>query len=82
MALAITEKDRTACDLRAVSAKCKDAKAARRMLAIAMVLEGYDRTTAAASFTNSLCIAISAYSRPATASSLKSKIRLCHHTSK
>ena len=45
--MAITGKDRTACDLRAVSAKCKDAKAARRMLAIAMVLEGYDRKTAA-----------------------------------
>jgi len=47
MALAITGKDRTACDLRAVSAKCKDAQAARRMLAIAMVLEGHDRKTAA-----------------------------------
>ena len=47
MAVAITGKDKTAQDVRAVSAKCKDAKAARRMLAIAMVLEGYDRMTAA-----------------------------------
>ena len=47
MAVAITRKDRTAGELRAVGSKCKDAKAALRMLAIAMVLEGYDRKTAA-----------------------------------
>ena len=47
MALAITGKDGTAQDVRAVWAKRKDAKAARRMLAIAMVVEGYDRKTAA-----------------------------------
>ena len=47
MALAITGKDKTAQDVRAVAARCKDAKAARRMLAIAMVLEGYDRKTTA-----------------------------------
>ncbi|MFO7757536.1 MAG: hypothetical protein R6V26_03505 [Roseovarius sp.] len=38
MAVAITRKDRTAGELRAVAAKCKDAKAALRMLSIAMVL--------------------------------------------
>lgn len=47
MAVTITRKDMSARELRAVSAKCKDAKAARRMLAIALVLEGYDRKTAA-----------------------------------
>src|SRR6056297_1695140 len=47
MAVAITRKDRTAGELRAVGAKCKDAKAALRMLSIAMVLEGYERKTAA-----------------------------------
>jgi len=47
MAVAITGKDKTAHDVCAVSAKCKDAKAARRMLAIVTVLEGYDRKTAA-----------------------------------
>ena len=47
MAVVLTRKDRTAGELRAVAAKCKDAKAALRMLSIAMVLEGYDRKTAA-----------------------------------
>jgi transposase len=47
MAVVITGNDKTAQEVRAVSAKCKDAKAARRMLAISMVLEGYDRKTAA-----------------------------------
>ena len=47
MAVAITRKDRTAGELRAVAAKCEDAKAALRMVAMAMVVEGYDRKTAA-----------------------------------
>jgi transposase len=46
-AIEITRKDLTARDLRAASAKARDAKAARRMLAIALVLEGKDRKTAA-----------------------------------
>ena len=40
-------KDLTAKELRAASTKARDAKAARRMLAIALVLEGKDRKTAA-----------------------------------
>src|SRR4030081_3804230 len=46
-AIEITRKDLTARELRAVSAKARDAKAARRMPAIALVLEGKDRKTAA-----------------------------------
>jgi len=46
MAVEITRKDASAGDLRAVAARTKDAKAARRMLAIALVLEGSDRKTA------------------------------------
>jgi transposase len=47
VAIAITRRELTAADLRAVAAKCRDAQAARRMLAVALVLEGVDRTTAA-----------------------------------
>ncbi len=47
MAVEITRKDMSAGDLRAVTARTKDAKTARRMLAIALVLEGSDRKTAA-----------------------------------
>ena len=47
MAVEITRKDVSAGDLRAVAARTKDARAARRMLAIALVLEGSDRKTAA-----------------------------------
>ena len=47
MTVAITRMDMTAQELRRASSKIKDAKAARRMLAIALVLEGVDRTTAA-----------------------------------
>ena len=47
MAVAITRTDLSARELRAAAAKEKDAKAARRMLALAMVLEGMDRKTAA-----------------------------------
>lgn len=49
MAVEITRKDVSAGDLRAVAARTKDAKAARRMLAIALLLEGSDRKTAAKS---------------------------------
>lgn len=45
----ITRRDLTAADLRAASCKTKDARAARRMLALALVLEGTDRKTAAES---------------------------------
>jgi len=43
----ITRSDMTAAELRAASGRTKDARAARRMLAIALVLEGVDRATAA-----------------------------------
>lgn len=46
-AIEITRRDLTARELRAASANARDAKAARRMLAIALVLEGKDRKTAA-----------------------------------
>ena len=49
MAVAITRTDLSARELRVAAAKAKDAKAARRMLAIALVLEGVDRKTAARS---------------------------------
>ena len=49
MAVAITRTDLTARELRAAASRAKDAKAARRMLAIALVLEGVDRKTAAES---------------------------------
>jgi len=49
MAVVITRTDLSARGLRAAAAKAKDAKAARRMLAIALVLEGVDRKTAAES---------------------------------
>ena len=45
--IAITRQDTTATALRAAAGKTKDARAARRMLAIALVLEGVDRETAA-----------------------------------
>ena len=46
-AIAITRREMTAAELRAGSGKAKSARAARRMLAIALVLEGVDRKTAA-----------------------------------
>jgi len=49
MAVAITRTDLSARELRAAASKAKDAKAARRMLALALVLEGADRKTAAES---------------------------------
>lgn len=47
MAIEITRKDLTAAQLRTAAGKTADARAARRMLAIALVLEGADRETAA-----------------------------------
>ena len=45
--IAITLWELTATDLRAAAGKTKAGRAARRMLAIALVPEGVDRTTAA-----------------------------------
>ena len=47
ISIAITRRDLTAGELRAAAARTKDARAARRMLAIALVLDGADRRTAA-----------------------------------
>jgi len=49
MAIAVTRTDLSARELRGAASRAKDAKAARRMLAIAQVLEGVDRRTAAES---------------------------------
>ena len=49
MAVAITRGDLSAGDLRREAARTRDAKAARRMLAIALVLEGRSREDAAES---------------------------------
>lgn len=46
-AVKITRGDFTAADLRAVSAKCADGAQVRRLLALALVLEGRSRTEAA-----------------------------------
>lgn len=46
-AIGITRKDHTAAELRAVAAKCADGAKSRRLLAIAMVLEGVSRFDAA-----------------------------------
>ena len=43
----ITRRELTATELRAAAGKTKDGRAARRMLAIALVPEGVDRATAA-----------------------------------
>ena len=45
--IAITRKELTASEMRWAAGKTKDARAARRMLAIALVLEGVDREAAA-----------------------------------
>lgn len=47
VAILITRMDLTAAALRAAAAKSRDAQASRRMLALALVLEGVDRKTAA-----------------------------------
>ena len=49
MAIEITRKELTAAELRSAASKTNDARAARRMLALALVLEGSDRKTAAES---------------------------------
>jgi transposase len=46
--LTITRTDRTSGELRAVSARCRDGAQVRRLLALAMVLEGAPRAEAAA----------------------------------
>ena len=45
--IAITRRELTAAQLRAAAGKTKDAQGARRMLAIALVLEGAPRRSAA-----------------------------------
>jgi transposase len=47
VAVAITQTELTAADLRGAAARAKDADAVRRMLAIALVLEGHSRAEAA-----------------------------------
>ena len=47
VAIAITRKDLTSAALRRAAARSRDAQATRRMLALALVLEGVDRKTAA-----------------------------------
>ena len=46
-AVTITQTDHLAADLRAFAAKCPDAAQSRRLLAIAMVLDGSSRLEAA-----------------------------------
>ena len=47
MTVAITRQDLSAADLRQAAGRTQDAKEARRMLAIALVLDGYSRAEAA-----------------------------------
>ena len=47
VAIGITRTELTAAELRAGARRSRDARAARRMLALALVLEGVDRRTAA-----------------------------------
>jgi transposase len=47
MAIEITRQDLTAAELRRAAARSRDAKAARRMLALALVLDGQSREAAA-----------------------------------
>jgi len=47
-AVKVTRDDLTAADLRAASSKCTDGAQVRRILAVALVLEGRPRTEAAA----------------------------------
>ena len=49
VAIAIRRRDMTAAHLRSAAAKSRNAQAARRMLAIALVLGGVGRRTAAES---------------------------------
>lgn len=47
VAVAVTREEHTAADLRRLAAACRDAAASRRMLALALVLEGLPRAVAA-----------------------------------
>jgi transposase len=47
MTVALTRRELSADDLRREAARCRDAKAARRMLALALVVEGASRADAA-----------------------------------
>ena len=47
MTVAITRTELDAAGLRAAATRCKDAAAARRMLALALVMEGHSRSEAA-----------------------------------
>src|SRR6188508_3551267 len=47
MSVVITRLDVSAADLREAAARTQDAKASRRMLALALVLDGWSRETAA-----------------------------------
>src|SRR3954471_16181222 len=47
MTVAVTRKELGAAELRREAGRCRDAKAARRMLALALVLEGGSREAAA-----------------------------------
>jgi transposase len=47
MTVGITRRELDAGGLRRVAGRCRDARAARRMLALSLVLEGYSRETAA-----------------------------------
>jgi transposase len=47
-AVAVTRRELSAAELRREAARSRDAKAARRLLAIALVLDGHSRTDAAA----------------------------------
>ena len=47
VAVAITRTELKAGELRSAAAKSRDARAARRMLALALVMEDVDRKTAA-----------------------------------
>ena len=46
VAVAITRTELTAADLRGAAARARDADAVRRMLALALVLEGHSRAEA------------------------------------
>ena len=48
VAVAITRTEHTAAGLRVLAGKCRDGAQVRRLLALAMILDGYPRTEAAA----------------------------------
>jgi transposase len=47
-ALGVTRRDRTSAELRAIGGRCGDAAQVRRLLALALILDGYPRSEAAA----------------------------------